>query len=209
MTDLFSCKIYLKQKEISTLSCRRQGEYISFSAFCPYFRDGIYRLYITNGGERSATMLVGVLAPENGRLAIRKKISIAELSRSGIDLSEEIRAALGVTGFEGSKQDNGLPDDMPRTDDSGSWLADTPEWLNLSDPNDLLKDEALISALSEAPEVLYRLEGKNTVEICVPFDSNNPVGIAPAFSVSRIFGRRGKTYACVMISNGYIQKRTK
>lgn len=193
MPEPRTCKILLDNREISSLLYRSEGEYVYFSAFCPLYTDGIYRLYIRSAGaDAPADILLGVLAPENGRLAVRKKKSQSALRKAGIDPEKGLCAYLRVKKFEDGTRSEG-----------------PAEYIPLADPGAVLNDPALLSSLSEAREVLYRRCGGNLVEIAVPFDGKSPVGLAPAFTVLKMIRHSGKTYAVVDVSaDGLVKKQT-
>lgn len=187
MSEPTRCIITLNDAKVSTLTCQRQGEHLLFFASCPYFPDGVYRLYVANAGKGAEGFLIGVLSPENGRLTIRKKISARELQKGGVDPDKELSAYLGIRRFDISAEKD-----------------DEPDYFPLLNPGEIVHDEALLSALAASKGVLYR-GGGGRHTIIVPFDGKSPIGIAPAFSVSKIFSYKGKIYAGIDVSNGSVQ----
>lgn len=139
---------------------------MSLAAECPRTADGIFRAYACSSRVHDMRLLVGVMEPLGEVLQARRVYTRNDLSRNGaspeaIDTGELVRSAC-VHGDLG-----GLG------------------WKKAADPERLFSDAALRTSLRGAEGVLVDSYDAPT-RVAVPFHSDAPFPLAPAFCLVRI-----------------------
>ena len=148
-----------------TLILRQEGLKVHIEAERPADGKGLYKVWL-HGGQ-GGKLLLGTLAPEGGRLYLRRVLSISALERAGCWPQFWAEAPLA---FSFSGQDNG-------------------RWYCEQHPERLVADELLQERLQGA--MLCR-RSSGGFALAAPFRTDRPVPLAFLVCLSRVERRDGQ-----------------
>lgn len=147
------------------LRLRREGPRVHMEAERPADGKGLYKVWLH--GDQGGKLLLGTLAPENGRLALHRVLSVGELERAGCWPHFRAEAPLA---FPFSRQDN--------------WYCEQhPERL-LADP--VLRERPTGPMLCRREEAGFSLSA--------PFRPDQPVALSALFCLARVERREGRPH---------------
>ena len=141
-----------------TLCCQEVGERVVLRADCPADGAGLYKVWLHSGGN--GRFLLGTLAPEGGRLCLRRTVTRAELER---------RHCWPVTGGERVLA-------FAFSGQAGPWQPWRGEHLPTKDP-------VLRSCLTAGPGLLFRRMGEG-FQMAQFLDDGRPLALAPLFCMA-------------------------
>lgn len=150
-----------------------EGLRVSFSALREEDGRGVYKVWLR--GEGKGSMLLGTLAPQNGRLELKRNISLGELERSGCWPVAGARAVLAVP-FAGEER-----------------------WYCEGRPERLVKDPVVRGQL-RGP-MLCRREGEG-FSLAAPFRTDAPVVLNALFCLARAERLEGRLHLVWSFDSG-------
>ncbi|SMC45550.1 hypothetical protein [Papillibacter cinnamivorans] len=173
--------------ERGSLRVREEGLRTVFEAECPDDGAGIYRAAAVGPGGR---LNLGAMAPEKGRLMVRRSFSRDEMGRAGVSQITSGEAFLSVPFSERRSEKNPVPPppQPPQEKPAGSG------WQPVRNPERFLKDPILAAAAAGAQGALTKTEEGYRL-LAFPFQTARPFPLMPAFCFARIAGIDGKSYA--------------
>lgn len=148
-----------------TLTLRQNGLNVHIEAERPADGRGLYKVWLH--GERGGKLLLGTLAPEGGRLLLRRTLSVDALEQAGCWPSFRAEAPLAFA-F----------DDPP---DRG--------WYCEQHPDRLVRDPVLKAALTGP--ILCRREERG-FSLSLPFRTDRPLRLCALVCLARIERREGQ-----------------
>lgn len=148
-----------------TLRLEREGSYVRLEARRAEDGQGLYKVWLF--GKQGQRMLAGTLAPENGELRLRRRLSIGQLEREGCWPVEGAEAVLTFS--------------FPKR---GAWYCEAK-------PGQMVKD-TLLRQLLRHP-MLCRKTGEG-FQLAAPFAQNRPVELNALFCLARVSRVEGKPY---------------
>jgi len=154
------CPLRCEGRTLGEVRRRDEGCTVVFEAECECLTDGLYRAYLT--GENGELPL-GVLAPEDGRLRLRKRFPARETEKIG-----RITEARAEKSFS-------------FTDES---------WKPLP-PGPLLQNARLDRALAAIPEARMRRSGGGW-ELALPYAPERPFPLPELFCFARVDASGGR-----------------
>ena len=143
-----------------TVSWREQGPWVEFEARREWDGSGIYKVWLEGGGE----VLLGTLEPAGGGLALRRRLSVDSLRRSGCWPPEGGRCVL--TGA------------LPGAAGPGGWSREER-------PERWPQDGLLRRSFGGLAGVLGRREGE-WVWLAAPFSPGRPFPVPALFCLGRL-----------------------
>jgi len=139
-----------------TLEIREQGANIHFVARSEWRGDGLYKVWLKGNGD--APVILGTLAPENGKLVLRRNLSRRELERQG---AWPVRDAGVSMAFS---------------------FRETDGWRQESHPERLVRDPLIRAQLRTA--VLCKKTGEGFA-LAAPLRTNRPVPLPVLFCLAK------------------------
>lgn len=151
-----------------TLIVRDEGARAAFEAVMPDDKQGLYKAYIAGAG---GTLLLGTLMPENGRLFLRRTVSIAELTQKGCWPVTRGEARLAFPfGQSGQQRES---------------VSCAPGWSREPNPARLMGDRVLAQAAGELRGTLYCRENGGFA-LAAPMEKGAAFPLPPLFCFAHI-----------------------
>lgn len=150
-----------------TLTLRQEGLRVHMEAERPEDGKGLYKVWLH--GDQGGRLLLGTLAPEQGKLVLRRSLSVGALERAGCWPQFSVSAPLAFP-FGPQREE--------------SWYCEQR-------PARLLADPVLRGQLKGA--MLCRREGDG-FSLSDPFRTDRPVRLSALFCFSRVERRDGQFY---------------
>lgn len=147
-----------------TLRLRQEGPKIRMEAERPEDDRGLYKVWLHS--DRGGKLLLGTLAPDKGRLTLRRTLSVGELERAGCWPQFWAEAPLA------------FPFDRAGR---GKWYCEQHPERMLADP--VLKEQVTGPMLCRKEEEGFLL--------AAPFRTDGPVAMVPLFCLARVERWRG------------------
>lgn len=142
-----------------TLTLRQDGPRVHMTAERSQDGRGLYKAWLH--GEHGGKVLLGTLAPEGGRLVVRRTLSVSALERAGC--WPQFTAAAPLAFAFGQQKEAG--------------------WYCEQHPERLLRDPVLRCQVSGP--MLCRREGEG-FSLAAPFRTDSPVSLSALFCLARV-----------------------
>lgn len=153
-----------------TLTLRQDGPQVCLEAERPADGRGLYKAWLH--GDRGGKFLLGTLAPEGGRLVLRRTLSLGELERAGCWPQFWAEAPLAFS-FQ------------PSGPSRGGWYCE-------QHPERLLADPVLKGQVT-GPMLCKRGE-EGSFCLAAPFRPDRPAALTALFCLARVERWEGKAH---------------
>ncbi len=150
-----------------TLTLRRDGLRIHMEAERPADNRGLYKVWLH--GDQGGKLLLGTLVPENGRLVLRRTLSVGTLEQAGCWPQFWAAAPLA---FAFAPQ-NG-----------GTWYCE-------QHPERLVADQVLRGQIKGG---MLCKKGEGTFSLAVPFRTDRPLALNALFCLCQVERWEGRTH---------------
>jgi len=157
----------LEMRGGGVLRLRQEGPRVHMEAERPEDGRGLYKVWLH--GDQGGKLLLGTLAPEGGRLRLRRTLSVGELERAGC--WPQFRAA-AVLSFSFQERE------------PGGWYCERK-------PDRLVSDPVLKGQLNCS--MLCRRSGEG-FSLAAPFRTNCPIPLTALFCLARVERRNGQPH---------------